>query len=172
MARNLEIKVRVPSLRTPLAVCRRLHAKRAGTLAQKDTYFNVRDGRLKLREIRGKVSELIYYRRTNRKGKRYSDYVVIPLKGSEGVKSLCRLLFGTRAIVRKDRILFLYKNARIHLDTVARLGSFVEFEVLVLHGNEQAERLMDFLVLAFGVVREASVASSYVDLMLKRRRGK
>ncbi len=168
MPKNLEIKASIRSIQTALAICVRIGARRIETLKQTDTYFNVKKGRLKLREIDGKKSELIQYERINRKGRRYSDFVIVPLEKPTAMKVLCKLLLGVKAVVRKRRILFLYKNARIHVDSVKGLGSFVEIEVLVKRGKEQAQHLMDHLVLEFGISRQSSIAGSYVDLLSKK----
>ena len=48
-------------------------------------------------------------------------------------------------VVEKKRRLFLYKNSRIHLDEVRGLGTFIEFEVLVKHGKQQAQKLLELL---------------------------
>ena len=165
MPKNLEFKAAIPALRSAIGICRRLQARRIGTLKQIDMYFTVKSGRLKLREINGEKFELIYYSRKDLKGSRYSDYVVVPLKGPEAMKSLCRLMFRVKTIVRKNRIVFLYRNARIHLDAVRGLGTFIEFEVIVTRGKRQARRLMDFLILEFGLSARSSVAGSYADLM-------
>lgn len=168
MPKNLEIKAIVPSFDTTLAACRRLGAKKAGMLRQTDTYFAVKKGRLKLREINGREFELIYYERVDRKGSRYSNYVTVPLDEPEAMKRVCTTLFGVRAVVRKERMLYLYRNARIHLDRVEGLGSFVEFEVLVKRGKEQSGTLMDLLVRECGIAARATIAGSYVDLLSRK----
>ncbi len=165
MPQNLEIKARVPSLVPAFAVCRRLKARRIGVLHQTDTYFAAKRGRLKLREINSKEFELIYYSRPTRTGKRFSNYVVVPLFEAQAMKSLCRSLFGVKAVVTKERTLFLHKNARIHLDKVRGLGSFIEFEVLVRRGKRQASNLMDSLIAEFGISRRQTIGGSYVDLV-------
>jgi adenylate cyclase class 2 len=168
MPKNLELKSSIPALRSALSVCVRIRARKKSILNQTDTYFKVKKGRLKLREINGKRSELIYYKRGNLKGSRYSDYVVIPVAEPKAIKSLCGILFDVKTVVKKRRMLFLYKNARIHIDIVSGLGTFIEFEVLVHHGKRQARRLMDFLILEFGISKQATIAGSYSDMMLKR----
>ena len=167
MPQNLEIKARLRSFDSALAACRRIKAIRKGVLKQTDTYFHLDRGRLKLREIDGKKFELIYYTRPTRKGSRYSKYVIIPLKEPKAMRSLLSSLLGVARVVTKSRILFLYKNARIHLDSVQGLGTFIEFEVLVKRGKRQARGLMEFLVLEFGLDNRSRVAGSYVDLLLK-----
>jgi len=163
--RNLEIKVPVPSFHAALLACRKIKARKVGTLRQTDTYFNVRKGRLKLREIDGKKFELIYYKRANRNGSRYSNYTVVSMNEPTAIRSVCTSLFGVRVIVRKNRLLYLHKNARIHLDTVIGLGKFIEFEVLVKDGCQQARQLMESLIREFGVGRRSGIPGSYEDLM-------
>ena len=165
MPKNLEIKASLPSIRTALATCRRIGARRAGTLLQTDTYFKVTKGRLKLREINDKKFELIYYVRANQRGSRYSDYTVVPVEQPGPTKPVCSSIFGVNVVVRKSRTLFLYRNARIHLDRVRGLGTFIEFEVLVGRGRKQAAQLMDYLVREFGISRRSGIAGSYEDLL-------
>ena len=77
-------------------------------------------------------------------------------------------VFGVRCIVKKRRELYLYKNARIHLDHVESLGEFVEFEVMVTRGVRQAEKLLQFLIDEFRFRKADTVAGSYADLIMKR----
>jgi predicted adenylyl cyclase CyaB len=168
MPTNLEIKVKYPSLAQAREISRTLGAKSGGTLKQTDTYFKVKQGRLKLREINEKELELIYYRRANSHGNRYSDYTVLELQKREAAKRVLNSLFETSIIVKKKRELFLYKNSRIHIDTVVGLGGFIEFEVLVVRGKKQAHRLMLFLRRKFGIDSSMLIAGSYSDMLLGR----
>ena len=120
---------------------------------------------MKLREIDGSGSELIYYKRSDRKGTRYSKYVVVPLSSADPLKRLFHLLFGELGVVRKARTLYIYRNARIHLDRVRSVGSFIEFEVLMKKGKRQAQTMMLFLRREFGIERDSIVAGSYSDLI-------
>ncbi len=172
MKRNLELKAIYPTVKGARSVCRRIGARAAGILKQTDTYFKSSKGRVKLREINGREFELIYYRRGNRRGTRYSDYIVVPLKGSEPMKELCTRVFGVRTVVKKTRRLYLFHNARVHIDSVARLGTFLEFEVIVGQSRRQARNLMNFLVDEFKIPGLAVVGVSYSDLMMKPARRK
>ena len=60
---NLEIKAKLPDRANTLQAALRLGAEFNATLIQTDTYFRVPHGRLKLREIEGEHSELIFYDR-------------------------------------------------------------------------------------------------------------
>ncbi len=145
-------------------------ARRIGILLQTDTYFKIGRGKLKLREFASGQAELIYYNRPNSRASRYSDYRVIPVKEPAALRRLFDELFGTRVVIRKERLLFLHRNSRIHIDKVSSLGSFVEFEVLVTKGKAQARQLIDKLKEAFGVRPENILGESYSDILLKRQR--
>jgi predicted adenylyl cyclase CyaB len=165
MPQNLEIKCPYQSLARARNIARRIGASSKGTLRQIDTYYKVKSGRLKLREINGRQFELIYYHRPNARSSRYSRYTIIRLEEATAVKSLFQSLFGVSVVVRKKRALFLYKNARIHVDSVERLGTFLEFEVVVNHGKKQARELMQFLMKEFGIDQKILLGGSYSDLM-------
>jgi adenylate cyclase class IV len=168
MPTNLEIKAKIDSLQRARRIAKALGARSKGTLRQTDTYFKVRQGRLKLREINGKKLELIYYKRDNTKGNRYSNYTVLELTGEPGAKRVLNAVFETSVIVKKARNLFLYKNSRIHIDSVTNLGGFIEFEVLVTKGKKQARSLMSFLRKEFDVQSSSLIAGSYSDLLRRR----
>ena len=168
MPTNLEVKAKYPSLAAAIRISRSLGARFGGELKQTDTYFKVRRGRLKLREINGKALELIYYRRENAKRNRYSNYTVLSLNNNDAAKRLLKSLFETTVVVKKKRELFLYKNSRIHIDFVAGLGGFVEIEVLVVRGKRQAQELMSFLRRNFGIASSSLIAGSYSDMIRRR----
>ncbi len=165
MPQNLEIKCAYHSLARARRIARRIGASSRGTLRQVDTYFKANSGRLKLREINERQFELIYYHRPDARSSRYSDYTIVSLIEADAAKSLFRSLLGVSVVVRKRRALFLYKNARIHIDSVEGLGTFLEFEVVVKYGKRQARDLMQFLMKEFGINRKMLLAGSYSDLI-------
>jgi adenylate cyclase class 2 len=168
MPTNLEVKAKYPSLAKARTISRTLGARFGGSLKQTDTYFKVKHGRLKLREINGKELELIYYHRANARRNRYSDYTVLELPKKEEAKRVLNSLFETMVVVKKKRELFLYENSRIHIDFVAGLGGFVEFEVLVVRGKRQAQQLMSFLRNKFEIESSSLIAGSYSDMIRLR----
>jgi predicted adenylyl cyclase CyaB len=169
MPQNLELKARISSMSVAVRVARSLHMRSKGILHQRDVYYNVPYGRLKLRIINTCVAELIYYNRPDKKGRRYSDYCVLPISNPKLTNALCTAAFSQKVVVEKKRRLYLYKNARIHLDDVRGLGAFIEFEVLVKYGKRQAQTLMKFLSAQFEIKCSATVAASYSDLLLRAR---
>lgn len=165
MPSNLELKARITSVRRATRNALTLGARRREVLMQKDTYYSSPRGRLKLREINRRQYEIIYYHRQNIQGNRFSEYQVIPVQKPVDVKKFLGDMLGILCVVQKRRTLFLYKNARIHLDVVRGLGTFLEFEVLVTNGKRQARALMKELWKAFDIQKEAVVAGSYSDFI-------
>jgi predicted adenylyl cyclase CyaB len=173
MPQNLELKAAYPDLRSAAAITRHLGARSKGVLRQKDVYFDVPRGRLKLRIFNKKKCEFIAYTRIDRRGGRYSAYEILPYDDAEAAQKFCSAIFDTHVIVEKKRRLFLYKNARIHLDTVKGLGNFIEFEVVVSQGRGQARKLFQELVEAFHIRKMQTIEGSYSDLLEKKfRNGK
>jgi adenylate cyclase class IV len=63
----------------------------------------------------------------------------------------------------KTRRLFIYKSTRIHIDKVADLGCFVEFETM-LTTQTPAEAEAELAMVVAAMKLEDSVAPAYVDL--------
>ena len=143
MPHNLEIKVKVASL-APYR--RRIAAapgcERAAVLRQADHYFHVARGYLKLRVVRGGTSELIFYERQKRKGARESRYLTWPVGDPNTALRLLTAALGVETVVRKTREVYLVDGARIHLDRVAGLGTFIEIEVLMERAGRRSAQLM------------------------------
>jgi len=170
MPTNLELKARCETNGSILDALKKLNARNAGLLRQTDTYFRFQPGRLKLREIQNSRSELIWYRRPNRLRNRYSDFKRVPVENSRSIKRVLAASIGVRAVVKKNRRLYLFKNARIHVDIVESLGTFIEFEVKVTKGRAQAERLLSDLRKAFNIKPRSVLVSSYGDLIHRPRK--
>ncbi len=169
MPKNLELKARIVSIADAVRRAHRIQARFKGILRQRDIYYQVSHGRLKLRVINGHSAELIFYNRPNKKGSKYSDYIVHPVSDMSLTNTLCSKAFGKKIVVEKKRRLFLYKNARLHLDEVRGLGMFIEFEVLVTDGKRQAQKLLDLLSETFEIKRSQTCAASYADLILRAK---
>jgi predicted adenylyl cyclase CyaB len=164
--RNLEIKAATKSL---AATRRRLQvlpgAGRHAILRQTDWYFRVPSGRLKLRVVgANRAGELIAYLRPDRTGARTSEFQRLPAEDAAGTRRLLERMLGARGCVRKRREVWLYQNARIHLDTVEGLGRFIEIEVVVTQGMPQARALMKQLCDAIGIGPADLLGGSYGEL--------
>ncbi len=169
--RNLEFKAEVREQEELQKTFVENGARYVATLDQRDTYFNVVEGRLKLRETDGKKPELIFYRRdeTSSSGME-SNYSIFPVE-DPSLKEFLSGSLGVKVVVEKKRLLLMLRNARIHLDEVVGLGRFLEFEVVSTEETEAGRKadaaLLERLKGYAGpfVVRE--INQSYSDLMLK-----
>jgi len=170
MPRNVEIKAR---LRGPAAVRARAAALSdapAVLLDQEDTFFHTPEGRLKLRTFPDGRGELIFYRRPDEAGPKTSEYFVYRTREPASLHDLLARACGVRAVVRKRRTLYLSGPARIHLDEVEGLGSFLEIEVVLGDGvpSGQGEAVAAQLLERLGVPAGDLVAGAYVDLLEER----
>ncbi len=163
MPQNLELKARISSVTAAEKTAAALPAMDAGILRQKDTYFLVPSGRLKLRETEGRDAELIFYDRPESALERWSTYSIYPARDPEKLLVVLEAAFPVKGVVEKERKLFLYENARIHLDAVKNLGSFIEFEVIVGASAPRAEELMTELRAAFSITDASVIRCSYID---------
>lgn len=167
---NVELKARLHSLPSARQIAAALATSPVESQAQRDTYFHVATGRLKLREIEGQTAQLVWYSRADQAAAKRSDYRLVAVAHPDELREALVAACGVRAVVEKHREIFLYNNVRIHLDTVTGLGDFIEFEaVLGPEVNESAGRAqVEFLQSAFQLTVDDLVAVSYVELMLRR----
>ncbi|HKI35466.1 MAG TPA: class IV adenylate cyclase [Gemmataceae bacterium] len=172
---NLEIKCRYADHDRGARLARDLGADLHGRLAQTDTYFNIRPGRLKLRHTRsGPVErcELIYYRRWNRPTAKTSDYELLPIADGPRTLDFFAAALGVLVRVDKERVVYVKDNLRIHLDEVPPLGRFLEFELIVTaaHPREECRARMQELLRMFGIAPADLVKVSYSDLLLAAKK--
>ncbi len=165
--KNLELKARYTNLSRAEKIAGKIGATFQWKAEQTDTFFRVPSGRLKLREVEGKTAELIGYQRPDKKQAKWSDYEIARIETPDKLKSILGRALGIVATVRKERQLFLFKNARIHLDKVWGLGHFIEFEVVVSNAEEEenALKLLEFLKREFRLTEGSLVDRAYVDLL-------
>jgi predicted adenylyl cyclase CyaB len=163
---NLELKARCADLTQARAAGERLGAHIAGQQLQTDTYFHVPKGRLKLREIAGEPAVLIWYERPNTTDVRPSRYYLVPVAAPEQLQAALTAGLGLRGMIRKSRAILLWHNVRIHLDEVAGLGRFVEFEAVLAPNEDTAASSgrVEQLRIALQIRNADLIAASYADL--------
>jgi predicted adenylyl cyclase CyaB len=167
MARNIEIKARIESVEALLPLATALAGGPAERIAQDDTFFACRNGRLKLREFDNGQGELIQYERADEAGPKTSRYVRTPTASPGTLREALSLALGQAGRVRKQRLLLRCGRTRIHLDRVEGLGDFLELEVVLddgepeAHGHAEAHLLMGRL----GVSHAQLLRGAYLDLL-------
>lgn len=165
MSKNIEIKVLLKSHKEIKQILKKNQIKFAEFLNQKDVYFNVKNGILKLRIENGKQT-LIFYNRNENSKKRWSDYYLLDLSGIDAEKYFRRFL-EVIVVVKKKRELYLYDNTRIHLDYVTGLGYFLELETRVVNGLKDAEIRFSHLIDLLKLRDYTELKTSYKDLLIK-----
>ena len=167
MARNVELKAIDGDPERTLRAALDLGASDEGVIWQRDTYFAVPNGRLKLREQKPGASELIAYERPDDPVVRLSRYhrieVADPEVTREGLSAVC----GVRTVVEKRRRLLLWRDVRIHIDEVTGLGSYLELEAVAPPESDlsEEERKVAHLREVLDIRDEALQTGSYSDLL-------
>lgn len=165
MARNVEIKARIPAVAGLLPLAARLADTGPTVIEQDDTFFSCPNGRLKLRDQFGAGAELIFYQRANLSGPKESFYVRVPVADPQAMREVLQLAYGQRGRVRKRRTLFLVGRTRIHLDVVQGLGEFLELEVVLRDGESAEEGVVEAhrIMAQLGIGPQQLLEGAYVD---------
>jgi adenylate cyclase, class 2 len=136
---------------------------------QVDTYFNVNNGRLKLRE--GNIENaLIHYERENTAGSKSSQVLLYQHVADKNLKAVLAKALGIKAVVDKKRKIYFIENVKFHFDTVQGLGNFIEVEAIDKDGSISKEKLQeqcDFYAVLLGIQKEDFVSVSYSDLIMQ-----
>lgn len=168
--RNIELKARDPDPSASLEVCRALGAEDRGTIAQRDTYFKVARGGLKLREEQPGLPHLIQFERASELQQRESRYRIIEVSDGAALCAALAAAIDIRGVVVKRRRLLLWQSVRIHLDEVEQLGTFIELEAVAPPDSDLAyeHRLVAELRDALGITDERLVALGYAEQLIRR----
>ena len=169
MARNIEIKARIPSVQALVPGAVVLATEGPIDILQDDTFFHCANGRLKLRAFSPTSGELIFYRRPDQQGPKESFYLRSPTTEPDTLRESLTLAYGQSGRVRKHRTLFLAGRTRIHLDRVEGLGDFLELEVVLQDGeaSEVGVREAHEMMAALGVETAQLIEGAYVDLLAR-----
>jgi len=167
---NIEIKAHCPNPEKAAEILNGLKAMHKGTDHQIDTYFLVKEGRLKLRE--GNIeNNLIFYKRSNQSGPKRSDVLLYPGSSDPNLKNILEEVLGTMVVIDKQRDIYFIGNVKFHIDKVMGLGSFIEIEAIGEEGQEaeldqQCTHYIDLL----GIREDQLLSVSYSDLLLEKNR--
>lgn len=170
MHNNIEIKARCADASFIRNYLLQHNADFKGTDHQTDTYFNVNNGRLKLRQ--GNIeNSLIYYNRENKAGPKLSEVTLIKVKEeSELLKKALTQANGIKVEVKKKREIYFIDNVKFHIDEVEGLGSFVEIEAIDVDGSKGIDfikKQCDFYVGELQIKEEDLLTMSYSDMLMK-----
>jgi adenylate cyclase class IV len=166
--RNVELKAREDDLERTLTACRALGAEDRGEIYQRDTYFDVARGGLKLREERPGRPHLIQFERPDQLQQRVSRYRLVSVDDAPGLTEALAASIGIRIIVVKRRHLQVWRDVRIHLDEVDGLGNFIELEAVAPPESDSTHEraLIAELREAFAIGDDRLVERGYADQLL------
>lgn len=170
MPANVEIKARVHDSESLRTRALEIADTKPEIIRQRDTFFQIPEGRLKLRDFRDGSGELIWYRRPDATGPKVSDYALSRTEDPAGLTALLSQALPVIGVVTKTRTLLLAGRTRIHMDEVEDLGWFMELEVVLAEGEDaangdvEARRLMADL----GISDQDLIEGAYLDLLLGR----
>jgi len=184
MPANIEIKARVEDFDASSSLASKIADDPKPTiLEQKDTFFLVYNGRLKLRQQKdgrqkeGEKSsltfaELIAYDRSDDEGPKQSTFSKTQIPDPEGLEGVLTASCGVKGVVKKVRHLYMVDQTRVHLDRVDGLaGAFLELEVMMREdqtaedGKKIAEELMEKLNIGEGDL----IAGAYMDMLNEQK---
>lgn len=167
---NYEFKARCEDIDALEARLQTLNPLFIGTDHQVDTYFNVPNGRLKLRE--GNIENaLIHYDRANTAGAKQSNVTLYAHANEPSLKDALTKALGVKMVVDKKRKIYFIDNVKFHFDQVEGLGTFVEVEAIDKTGDSSIEQLKEQCngyAQLFGITGDLFEAESYSDLLAKK----
>ena len=166
---NLELKIKIDSFDPLIEKLKSINVKEDSVLIQKDIYYKIPSGLLKLR-IENGTKTLIYYNRDESSKNRWSDFNLLKIEDDNAEEFLSKL-FVVEEVVQKERKLFWFNNTRIHLDEVKGLGNFLELETLVLDGKADAEKRFDEIVRLLNLDLSKQIKKSYKNLITEKTGG-
>lgn len=165
---NVEIKARTSRTNEIRKFLQEHDAEFKGVDEQTDTYFNVPNGRLKLRQ--GNIeNNLIFYQRPDDSGPKESNFELVKIEDSNGLREMLGKAIGVKVIVRKKREIYYINNVKFHLDSLEGLGNFVEIEASNKNHSIETEKLYeqcDFYMKEFEIERNDLIDISYSDMVL------
>lgn len=167
---NVEIKARCFNAAQVKESLLALGADFKGVDHQIDTYFEVPNGRLKLRQ--GNIENtLIYYNRPNQEGPKQSDiHLFRPnADNSEDLKATLQAALPTKVVVDKHRAIYFIDNVKFHVDEVQQLGEFVEIEAIDTTGQRSVDELTaqcQHYMEVLQIEKENLLETSYSDMLL------
>lgn len=168
--KNLEIKLRKGNDEIYID---KILDKYVKTLYQKDTYLKSRyenkEKRIKIRQ-ENEHAYAINYCRENIDSEKISNYTFYKIESVDDFMNVFGECFEIEIVVEKKRELFLYENARIHLDDVKNLGKFIEIEIVINNEEEELKShdLMDKILNMLNLKNLEKIAVGYKDLLQEK----
>ncbi len=168
--KNIEFKAKIDDEKKMLSLIDKLSPEYLGEDIQIDTYYDISNGRLKLR--RGNIeNSLIFYKRNEERELKQSDIILYRHIPDPSLEMLLKEMYDIKVIVKKRRKIFFVEHVKIHLDEVDSLGTFIEVEVIDSNNSKtisELEEKCEYYKKYFKISDSQIVNASYSDLILSR----
>ncbi|MFW6282897.1 MAG: class IV adenylate cyclase [Minisyncoccales bacterium] len=168
--KNIEIKAKSENPEKIREILKSKKAEFKGVDHQIDTYFKINSGRLKLRE--GNIeNHLIHYNRADKEGPKQSDITLFKTDPQSSLKEILTKALGILVIVDKKRRIYFIDNVKFHIDTVEKLGTFIEIEAISKNNNIEEKKLLEqcnYYIDLLEISKEDLISKSYSDLLLEK----
>ncbi len=169
--KNVEIKAKCYNPDKIRQYLKQHNAKFIGIDHQTDTYFNVPNGRLKLRQ--GNIENyLVFYSRPNSPEPKRSDVILYKSNDPHTLKQILSQSIGIKVQVKKTREIYFIDNVKFHIDNVEGLGNFIEIEAQDNDGSISEDALnqqCQFYLQQLGIDTQNLVSLSYSDMLTKQK---
>ena len=168
---NIEIKAKCGNHSKIRELLKNRQAKMGEIEAQVDTYFNVKNGRLKLRQA-DSVSTLIFYQRENFPGIKPSEFLLCSVNDPKSLEILLERALGTIIKIRKKRETYYIDNIKFNLDVVQELGNFIEIEASTNTKNDfnKLTAIVNEYLKLFEINSKDLLSHSYSDMLLMKNK--
>jgi len=172
----VELKAKVDNLEPFRKKLESLKAEYVGIFRQIDMYYEVPQGRLKLRETEGENgAHLVYYERPDVKGPKQSQVFIIELSKPQFMKQFLNKVLCTKTVIDKQRAIYRIEGTQVHLDKAKKLGTYVEFERPTENtpeATQKAHEKLEKLMQTLGIKPETLQKGSYSDLIMQKQHEK
>lgn len=169
MKSNIEIKAKVIDPDKLETLVLENYSTDSQILNQKEIYYRVNNGRLKLRIFSENEGELIFYEREDSLQPKKSHYSIYRTAEPQNLNEVLKSCHGILGVVDNTRKVYIKRQTRIHLDSVKDLGSFMELEVILDEGRAEKEGVLvaSENMNTLGIRDSDLISGSYIDLVLK-----
>lgn len=169
--KNFEFKAKVDEIEKYENKLLTLHPEFKGLDHQVDTYFNVQQGRLKLRE--GNIeNSLINYDREDVAGLKESQVILYKHQPDIALKNILTKQLGVKVVVDKKRKIYFIDNVKFHFDVIENLGTFIEVEAIDDNDTFTIEELKNQCNTYFNffeLTEKHIIDRSYSDLSIENK---
>lgn len=163
---TIELKSKFDNHDKIRTILKSINAEYLGIDFQTDTYFNVKNGSIKLRE--GNVeSHLIHESNEDSEDK---DVLLYDTNQNSSLKEILKRAYGIHKIIEKHREVYVFENVRFYIDFVTSLGNFVGIEAVGKNSSHTKDQLLkqcSHYVELFGLEEWEYVQNSYSDMIDK-----